>query len=569
MKSSASSPGLAGADSDLLRAFATGRDEAAFRALTERYAGLVYGIAFRRLMNAGAAQDVTSEVFTMLAWKAPRLTQTGCLAAWLQRSAVLITANAVRRETRRRLAMNAYTASLEPDPSLPQPGDPAWQEALEHLDESLARLPERDRQLLLARYFTGRTYGEMAVETAAGEEAVKKAGQRALQKLRTLLLRRGVTLPAAVLVSGLTHHVQAATPQGVAFQAASTALRAAALPGLFQTARHSLTYMFYGKTLTAAAAALLLCAALGGGSFLTARQLAMAFSAPPPGSATATVPATTAAGLTGASMDKTAARGVAAIMREAVELLRRSWKETSPEMDRAILLLAGFSPEEMREAAKAAEIYRGDRPLAGALATALGAAWAEQDPAAALGWLEVFPEPAEWPATGGADHIAAAWFERDGQAAWDWWKRRRQSTPPPLTAWDGLIGDGMGHWARENPAAATAALGELDVSPRLLRGFAEHLRQMAIDADSPAVEAALKWRNPFLRVELAVLLAGGLDPFGKGAEELDRVFPLLNRLCADQPGAMETAAAPLMERWVAETPEKAVDWILNETAATS
>ncbi|RYD30186.1 MAG: hypothetical protein EOP86_20400 [Verrucomicrobiaceae bacterium] len=32
---------------------------------------------------------------------------------------------------------------------------------------------------------------------------------------------------------------------------------------------------------------------------------------------------------------------------------------------------------------------------------------------------------------------------------------------------------------------------------------------------------------------------------------------------------METAAAPLMERWVAETPEKAVDWILNETAATS
>ncbi|MES2709446.1 MAG: sigma-70 family RNA polymerase sigma factor [Verrucomicrobiota bacterium] len=572
MKFSAALPGPSGtdSDSDLLRAFAAGRDEAAFRALTERYAGLVHGIAFRRLGEVGAAQEVTSEVFTLLARKASRLTQPGCLAAWLQRSAVLITANAARRETRRRLVMKTYTASLDStSPAPPPTDDPAWREALGHLDESLAKLPERDRQLLLARFFTGRTHGEIAAETGAGEAAVKKAGQRALEKLRALLLRRGVTLSAAVLASGLKGHVQAAAPDGVAVQASSTALRAVDSLGLFQTLQHSLAYMFYGKTLTTTTAALLLCAALGGGSFLAARQLAIAVYAPPGNDTAATGPLVPAADSVKASAGgKIAARSVTEMVREAVELLRRSRKEGSPEMDRAILLLAGLLPEEMREAARGAEDYREDRQLAEALATALGAAWAERDPAAALAWLEDFCPPPQSAGRGGANKIVLTWFQRDAPAAWDWWKRRSRSSSPPALGWGEVIGEGAGNWARREPAAATAAVGETDVSPELLTAFAGQLSQMQIGADSPAVDAALAWRNPSMRAQLARFLADGRDSLGKGSGEMERLFPLLNKLCANDPGALENALPPLMKLWSGQTPEAAASWVLDEATSS-
>ena len=60
-------------DARLLREFAAGQSQSAFRTLVERYQDMVYGTARRRMGNDQAASDVAQNVFAALARKAPWL----------------------------------------------------------------------------------------------------------------------------------------------------------------------------------------------------------------------------------------------------------------------------------------------------------------------------------------------------------------------------------------------------------------------------------------------------------------------------------------------------------------
>lgn len=65
------------ADCQLLLSFARTKDEAAFRTLAERHAGLVYSVARRRTGQHGLAEEVAQNVFAVLARKAGALAAPG------------------------------------------------------------------------------------------------------------------------------------------------------------------------------------------------------------------------------------------------------------------------------------------------------------------------------------------------------------------------------------------------------------------------------------------------------------------------------------------------------------
>ena len=100
-------------DRELLQRFKETGSEAAFRALVDRYAGLVFAVALRRIGNRSVAEEVVQSVFMILAAKAGRLKTPGELAPWLHRTTLLEASNAARKESTRQKKMEELVEMTE------------------------------------------------------------------------------------------------------------------------------------------------------------------------------------------------------------------------------------------------------------------------------------------------------------------------------------------------------------------------------------------------------------------------------------------------------------------------
>ncbi len=215
-------------DAELLRDYRRRDDENAFRLLVERHAGLVQGVALRRTGDVELAREAAQQVFVLLAKNAGRLYAGTGLAGWLHRTAVLVSANLKRREEKRGRIMKRYENHML---LTGMPGAETWTEALPLVDEGLTRLAEEDRQILLAHFWQGLTYQEIAVARSSTEAAVQRRASRAFVKLSRWLGKRRVTVSGGVLTAGLGTLSQpvSAAGSGAAGQLAAQVL--AGLPG--------------------------------------------------------------------------------------------------------------------------------------------------------------------------------------------------------------------------------------------------------------------------------------------------------------------------------------------------
>lgn len=247
-----------------LASFATTHSAAAFTELATRYTGLVYGVARRYTGSHEVAEEVTQNVFAVLARKAPRLHKKGVpLAAWLHRAAVLEASQAVRREAVRERMMKEFAARQEIEVSCA-----AIPTELKILDEALNDLPQKDQELLLARYFEGKSYRELSAETGRSEAALMQQHHRALEKLAHFFRRRGVVVSAVALAAQLSPPLASAAPAGLIASCAAGASAAAAPAGLAST--FPLTLAMHTKTQLVAAGAVL-CLLAGSSGFWLGR----------------------------------------------------------------------------------------------------------------------------------------------------------------------------------------------------------------------------------------------------------------------------------------------------------
>src|SRR5262245_55790407 len=111
-------------DEDLLRAFVRDRSREAFDEIVRRHGGLVFGVCRRTLGDLQEAEDAAQSVFLIFLEKAPRLGGGTVVAAWLYRTAVFVSRNQIRARIRR-------------ESRVPEPAEPAAEEARPHLDEAL------------------------------------------------------------------------------------------------------------------------------------------------------------------------------------------------------------------------------------------------------------------------------------------------------------------------------------------------------------------------------------------------------------------------------------------------
>jgi RNA polymerase sigma factor (sigma-70 family) len=214
-------------DAQLLRRYATERSEAAFAELIRRHVDLVYSAALR-LVNGDvhSAQDVTQQVFAELARRAKPLARHPALVGWLYTTTRQMAWHAIRSEQRRTAREQMAHTMNE---LLSQPAaEPDWPHLRHVLDDAMHDLNHADRVAVLLRFFKNKSLREVGLELGLTENAARMRVERALDKLRLGLARKGVTSTAAALALALSGNAVSSAPAGFVAALAKVALAGAA-----------------------------------------------------------------------------------------------------------------------------------------------------------------------------------------------------------------------------------------------------------------------------------------------------------------------------------------------------
>lgn len=218
-------------DLDQLRRYADSGAEDAFAAVIHRYLPLVYRAALRRLHgDVHRAEDVTQMVFTALARNARPLARRSDLAGWLFTTTRYLAGRTIRTEVRRqnREQEAHMTQSLTTEDYSESASAPLHSV----LDDVMMELNQVDRQVLLLRYHQGLRLAEIGERLGLTDNAVQKRMERALDRLKDMLARRGISSTAAAVALAFEQQAAVAVPAGLAAAATSAAVASTVTGGL-------------------------------------------------------------------------------------------------------------------------------------------------------------------------------------------------------------------------------------------------------------------------------------------------------------------------------------------------
>lgn len=199
------------ADAQLLRSFASIRDEACFATLVRRHGHLVLGVARRVLANVHDAEDVFQATFLVLARKAHSIRKQEALASWLYGVAHRL-AMKVRKQAARRREIEK---SLLPTPNGEPPMAGNLRELQAVLEDEVARLPTKYRMSFVLCCLEGKSREEVARELGWKKGTLASRLDQARKLLASRLSRRGVTLAAALTATELVGGASAAAMSDV------------------------------------------------------------------------------------------------------------------------------------------------------------------------------------------------------------------------------------------------------------------------------------------------------------------------------------------------------------------
>lgn len=213
---------------ELLARYASRHDAEAFAELVREYKSMVLATCRRRLRSTADVDDAVQETFLKLARGAGTIRVN--VAAWLHRCAVNVSMDLNRRaETRTRHESAAAIA--------PTDGRTDAQRELaalrEQLDAALEAIDEGPRELILQRYFVGRSQVDLAAEAGVSPSALSQRLEKAIEALRAQLHKAGI--PSVLMLgsnSELIALLEAEHASAVVSQELATSLNSIGVAGL-------------------------------------------------------------------------------------------------------------------------------------------------------------------------------------------------------------------------------------------------------------------------------------------------------------------------------------------------
>lgn len=175
-------------DIDRLVQRAVNGDVAAFGELYDIHVDQIYRHIYYRVGNTADAEDLTQQVF-IKAWHAIKRYRRKSvpLAAWLMTISRNLVIDFYRaRKEKISLDDDYKEASKEPGPELLAEIEMERRELI----ETITRLPEEYRQVIIMRFIEDFSYEEIAAALNKSEGAIRVTLHRALKKMRDLMEER-------------------------------------------------------------------------------------------------------------------------------------------------------------------------------------------------------------------------------------------------------------------------------------------------------------------------------------------------------------------------------------------
>lgn len=211
-------------EGQLLSRFIASGDALAFEALVARHGPMVLSVCRKVLRDDHKAEDAFQATFLLLVRKARSIRGADVLGPWLHRVAYRVSVRASRGDAKRSVKeVSSPDAIAEAASSEPPDRD------LElALHEALDSLPEKYRVPVVLCYLEGRTHDEAAKKLSWPIGSVKGRLSRARTILKTRLERRGVIVPAGLVLVAFSEQLQAAVPSLLRESTIEAAIRFAA-----------------------------------------------------------------------------------------------------------------------------------------------------------------------------------------------------------------------------------------------------------------------------------------------------------------------------------------------------
>jgi hypothetical protein len=192
------------------------------------------------------------------------------LSSWLFQVTRLTINNFVRSETRRRFReQEAHMQTILNDSD-----NEAWLKIAPLLDLAVARLREKDRQVILLRFYEGKNFCEIGSLLNTSGNAAEKRVKRALEKLRKYFSKHGVTSTATIIAGGISANSVHAAPVGLAktISAVAVAKGVAASASTLTLIKGALKIMAWTKAKTAIVVGAVIIYAVGSTSLVIKHQ---------------------------------------------------------------------------------------------------------------------------------------------------------------------------------------------------------------------------------------------------------------------------------------------------------
>ena len=110
-----------------------------------------------------------------------------------------------------------------------------WTRIAPLLDGALDKLGSKDRDALALRFFENKSLAEIGAALGASEDAAKVRVNRALEKLRKIFTKRGVTLSALAIAGAVTANSVQAAPAGLTATVTAAAVKGTVISATLTT----------------------------------------------------------------------------------------------------------------------------------------------------------------------------------------------------------------------------------------------------------------------------------------------------------------------------------------------